>query len=312
MATVSFLQRLLEGAIDITMTTGRNFAGSTFTRLNSGKGWKRRGRGFASSFDFHNTKNAWGEYSEGVDRSIELLKDPNRGILRKGLEVGLMSPRAVLSAGHMAVAGATDVVGMGGAVAGSALGHAVSAPIQLAAAATIGIGAPVAKATLKGGWKLAKATGMTPTGIAKGTGMAGAELARDAGAIVGGTGKFLWNTRKDPLVGSMLVGGAIIAGAAMGEGDYRDTQTYGSMYGGRGTNMGVFNPQIQSPAWQLTQTYSPGMDGVQRNVAQAAKEDNVVRGAIDPLYGPLGHDHAGATGDLVFALHNLRNGGGQI
>lgn len=310
MATVSLLQRFVEGAFDVALTTSRNFAGSATTRIDRGESWARRGRGLASSFDFHNTRNAANEYfGDRVKDSINILNDPNRSLLRKGAEVGLMGPRAVIGGLHTGVAAATDVIGGAGAVAGSIAGHAISAPVQLAAA-TMAVGKPVAKATLKGGWALAKGTGMTPTGIAKGVGMAGGELAKDVGGTVAGAGKLLWNTRKDPLMGTALVGGAIVVGAAMGAGEYNDEQIYGSAYGGRGTGKAYMNPQIQSPAWQLNPTPSPGMDRVQANMQKSAEEDNALVGGIDPLYGPLGHDFGhGATGDLVFALHNLRSGG---
>lgn len=309
MAVVSFLQRFIESAADIAMTTGRNLGGTMLTPIHKPSRWAKRGKGLASAFDFHNTRAAGREYFvDRVQDSMKIIKDPNRHLIRRGVAAGAMVPRSVLGAVHTGAAAATDVVGMGAAVGATAVGAAITAPLQLGLAA----GALATKGTMKSGWWLAKKTGLTPTGVMKAGGMAGAELARDGGAIVAGTGKMLWRTRKDPLMGTALVGGAIAIGGAMGAGDYEDKALYGSVYGGPGTGMGRFNPEIQAPAWALTPTYSPYMDIEQQRITERAMEDDTL-GAVDPLYGPLGHDFgSGATGDLVFALHRLRNGGGQL
>lgn len=319
MAVVSFIQRLTDAAFDIGMKGARNFGATATTRLWRGKSLAKRGRGYADAFKFHNTREAAQEYF--VDRtkdSMKILTDPNRSLLRKGVAATAMPVRMTLGAAHAALAAATDVAGMGAATVGTVAGLGISAP-ALAIGVAAKVSAPVVKAGLKGGWKVAKFTGMTPFGVAKATGMAGGRLAGDVGATVAGTGKFLWNTRKDPIVGSALMVGAIGLGAVLGSGDYRDKQIYGSMYGGKppgsygeayNTHRGYFNPVIQAPAWQLTKTYSPGMDKLQEQVYRGAANDNALEESIDPLYGPMGHDLGqGATGDLVFALHALRNGG---
>ena len=102
----------------------------------------------------------------------------------------------------------------------------------------------------------------------------------------------------------MLVGGAIVAGAALGNMESEERAIQGSYFGGRGTGIGYMNPEVTGGAWQLTSNKlsKAGIEMQQRMMEKDGYD------AVKTVKPP-GGDTFGATGDLVFALNQLRQGG---
>lgn len=188
-------------------------------------------------------------------------------------------PLAALSAVDLGVAtvgqAARTTSAFAGGVAGGALNLAMLPVIGLAAGAGY-LGFKAAKLGLKAGAKMAPYA-------AKGAVMAGKHI----GSTAMGLGKLAWDHRRSKILGTAFILGATIFGAARGN---KEAQMNASM--------GMINPNMQRPAWAIQGGANPR--GYSKLDGQYRSFGNVNGTSIDDL---------GATGDLVFALNNIRNGG---
>lgn len=289
---VSFLQRFVEDAFNIGLHGAGNFTKGATRSIRKGKGWRNRGEDIAHSWNFTE-----GSGREAYDQMVEHWAR-SKGVKGKAW-FALNSP---FHAAHVVAGAGADVakgvVGTAATVAGSAVG-AIGGTTALVGAKAMKYG------VLKPGWFLTKKVG---SGVAKGSTALGYSMARDTAVYGAAAGKLLWKTRKDPLMGSLLVGGAIVVGGAAGEQNYQEEALYGSPDGGRyGTRkgFGYMNTEITGGAWQLNRT-GPSS----KQVAMLQDRINQQGGyqGIMTTKGP-GGDQLGATGDLVFALNQLRQGG---
>lgn len=288
---VSFLQRMFEDAINVGFTTVKNTATGAGRSVMKGKGWANRGRDMLSAADPRGGM-AHGAYDDMVDHWARS---------KSGWGYAGAAAATPFHVGHMAMGAVGDVVKAGAGVAGTALGTGVG---------LAGRGAGIAGAlALKGGWQLTKTVGMP---VAKTTAVVGANLAgRTIGAtatIGAAAAKGVWQTRRNPLVGSALVAGAIGVGATLGNNDFQERAEYGTPDGGKyGTRrgFGYMNTQITGGAWQLNANapLTPTAQELQNRINEQGGYEG-----IHTAKGPMG-DQGGATGDLVFALNQLRQGG---
>lgn len=308
--STTLLQRFIEGAFHVGLQGGKNFGSGVVRNPLKSTGYRKRGQALLDdNVTSGQTVQAWKDTVDSIHDSIDVLRRPiggNSGVFdvgRKALAAGAIPLKAGLGAGHLAIGAAADVAGAGASIIGGTLG------VASRAAGTVvgGTLALTGKAALKGGWALTKTVG---PGVAKATGGLAYIGARDATAIAGGTAKFLWNTRNNPLVGTALVGGAVAAGAAVGNSNSQDRYMHGQVNEGyypQGSVQGRINSNVVQGAWTLQRkdaALSPTGDKIQQHIDANGDPYKTIQDAN----GPMGAGF-GATGDLVFALNSLRGGG---
>lgn len=127
------------------------------------------------------------------------------------------------------------------------------------------------------GTAMGAAIGKTGRWVGKGTAEVGAEMGRDIAA----TGKFLWKNRNSREMAYAVAAGTVILGGAAYE-----------------TGVAEAKHNIKMQQIESNQTYDPTAGGTFLN----RQPNNLVKSTSEV-------DDFGASGDLVFALHNLRNGG---
>lgn len=300
MNPVSFLQRFVEDALSVGFTTVKNTATGAGRSYKKGKGWQNRLEDMRGAWDFSTTKDAAGDLYDSFATA-------SSGWGKVGAVVG-----APFRAAHTVAGVGTDILrgigGTAGTIAGTAAGAATAGTAMVA-------GGIIKHGLLKPGWALTKAVA---PGLMKNTAKAtyaGAHVAvRDGGTIAAAGAKFLWQTRKSPVVGSALVGGAIALGASHGNKEYEEQAMHGHPYGGKQSshhpergqikNMGYMNAEITGGAWQLM----PSADKMAPQLQDLQRRANE-QGGYEAIESTRGNDSLGATGDLVFALNQLRQGG---
>lgn len=289
---VSFLERMISDAFNIGLTTTKNTVTGATRRMGSAKGWRNRGRDVLSSIDPRNGM-AKGAYDDMVDHWARS---------KNGWGYAGAALATPVHAGHMALGAVGDVARAAGGIAGTAAGTVLGGAVRGAAGAGyVGMKYGV----IKPGWLLTKHVGVPVAKAGTRVGILGVGAAADIGAA---TAKGIWKTRNNPLVGSALVMGAIGVGATMGNNDFQERAEYGSPYGGRyGTQkgFGYMNTQITGGAWQLNA--NTPLTASAQELQNRINEQGGYEG-IHTTKGPMG-DQGGATGDLVFALNQLRQGG---
>lgn len=297
---VSFLQRMVEGAMLAPFQAAKHgFMGAARSPFKAGS-YKKHGEALVKD-TFSSTRSALEDTSRWMDDSISIMGDKNRSWARRGVAGAGLMGKGVFGMGHTTMAMGIDAVKAPINIAARTAGFAVGTTARVGLGVGFMVGKPVAKASMKAGWSVTK---HTAPGMIKAGAMAGGELAKDVGYTAAGTAKALWKHRNNPMMGSAIVGGALAAGAVLGNSDYEQRAMFGNEYGGKGTGSGYMNPQIQAPAWQLTKTAQSGIAGA----VQKTMDEKGGYEAVEQYSGPMGNN-MGATGDLVFALNALRNGG---
>ena len=182
-------------------------------------------------------------------------------------------PLAGLSVLDVGVGLATDIAkkpaAIGGAMAGAAFNLSLI-PIGMAGVAAFKLG----KVGLKLGAKVA------PT-LGKWGAMGAGHLVDTVATAAGNSAKFAWKHRRSKLLGTAFILGAMALGGARG---YKENQI--------SADMGMVSPDVQRPAWAVQGGTNP----------QGYKD-------IKTQWTPAMLDDLGASGDMAFALHNIRNGG---
>lgn len=270
--TATFFQRMLESVLDAGWALGKHAVGG-IVRGYSAKALSKRARSLANDISLTTTRQAIRDAREQYAtwfRRMRNLEGPEKLTIPIRLTVG--GPiRLANTALDIGVSTAADAARSAAALAGHAAGTAVGLTARL------GIGLPLKLAAI-GAKPIAKRASKLALYTALATPVAAFRVGRDTALMAGHTARFLWRNRNDPFFGTVLMAGAMGAGAA--HGTYRYTMNAG---------LGYVNPEIQSPAFLLNETPKPDPEELMAN-------RNVL-------------DNFNATGDLVFALHRLRHGG---
>jgi hypothetical protein len=319
MAT-SLIQRFIEGAFHVGFQGAKGTGSGLVRNPLKGKGYVNRTKGLGNDLSSGQTVGAWQDTVDSIHDSLDVLRRPTNwedpgdvmfNGMRKTMAAAAIPLKGALGAGHLAIGAAADVAG----VAANTVGAAAGIATRTVGGLTIGAGAIAGKAALKGGWALTKMAG---PGVAKTTGHLAWNATKDAAYIAGGTGKFLWNTRHNPLVGTAVVGGAIAAGAALGNSNSQDRDMYGQVNPAHYPGYQAYDPQTGEYKRGLRNEVVQGAYMLQRpdsklsaagdKTQQHINSNGDAYKTIQDANGPMGAGF-GATGDLVFALNSLRGGG---
>ncbi|MNQ34606.1 hypothetical protein D3C85_480690 [compost metagenome] len=269
----SAIQRAVEGVFGATMATGHGFT-SAFRKLD-GAGMAKRYRSIKDGIRYGETHRAWGENKEfWADWKGKFNR---AGVLGKSYLGAESVARVGLTGLDMGVAAAADVLKLGVGTAATAAGMAARVGV-------LGVTKPLGYATraafTAGGGalgKTGKALGKTAGNLAiHGSIGLGRDTIR-AGAGIAGA---VWHTRKNPVVNTLLAGGAITGGLAYGSSKPEMRASLGVMSAATPSYMEA-NPGAAFPGQPFYENMKPNR-------------------RLDTM---------GASGDLVFALNNLRGGG---
>lgn len=273
---ISALQRLGEGVLGSTMAVGHGFT-SAFRKLD--------GAGMAKRFNSLKNGIKNGETSRALSENQMFWSDwagkfNRAGIVGKSY-LGVESvARVGLSALDMGIAVGADALKLGIGTAATAAGMAARVGVMGA----VGIPAMAIKGALGANRAIGNPLGKGLGAIGKGVGNLAVHgsigLGRDAIRAGAGVAGAVWHTRKNPVVGTLLAGGAISGGLAVGTSKPEMRASLGVMSAATPAYM-LDNPAAANPGQEFYGNIKPARQ-------------------LDTM---------GASGDLVFALNNLRGGG---